>query len=58
MGELYIMIVLGAHVCATFFLIISNYEEYSWLDKSSIKDENMYVKYINALYFAFITMVI
>lgn len=51
------MIVLGAHVCACFFLIIANNEEYSWLDKNYIKYENIFIKYINALYFAFITMI-
>ena len=51
------MIIIGAHVCATFFLIIANHEEYSWIDKCDIKDQNNWIKYINALYFAFITMI-
>lgn len=41
LGELYGMIVIGAHIFATFFLIIAKHEDYSWLDKYEIKEADI-----------------
>lgn len=51
------MIGLGAHVFATILLIICKYEEESWIKTKNLNESSIGIQYIEALYFAIITMV-